>query len=399
MFLSVKEKIKKKSLIIYIYIYIYIFLFGCTTNRNVSTTLKPFINVKSRRTELTEIPQPERGKWCHGSMERARLSQKVIIHGQIRNHKANVQIAGNTLFDNIAAYYAGEDRAAEIIHDTLREIVKINAFTKLVPYFPPGFGYKDYNPMNEGVWQLANFMLPLSHSYIILKEEYPENKVLLSKVRRWGDTLFEITKNGGDDFQGLPKGMDRRALKAAGWAAWGNVTNNHKILTHAHHHYILSLYSIGQGGKDQLWKKVKYKHRIYYANMNFSAALVAAHILNQSGVKDVYTIAPGGGNIVEGMAWLWNTIFKNKSYLLRPRDKGSKSVAWVDLFLNLFPDHPVSVKINTWLKKEVTIPRYGNMNGGPTTCLYRQINPVLKDPGISSKNITENVIELKPKLQ
>ena len=159
-------------------------------------------------------------------MRKARLDRTATIRGHIRRQQSNAQAAGNALFDNIAGYYAGSDGQAKLIRDTLARGARIGAFTKLAPYSPPAdmednLSYRGYNPMNEPVFQVANFMVPLAHGYLILKEEYPRDKRLLSAVKAWGDRLFEVTKDARDDFGGRAKGVDRRALIAAGWAHWG----------------------------------------------------------------------------------------------------------------------------------------------------------------------------------
>ena len=230
-------------------------------------------------------------------------------------------------FDNIAGYYAGSVGSAELIRDTLAEGARIGAFTRLAPYSPPE--YKGYNPINEPVFQVANFMVPLAHAYLILKEEYPRDKDLLSAVKGWGDRLFEVTKNARDDFKGRAKGVDRRALIAAGWAHWGGAANNRNALIQAERYYKRAMHTFGRGGKDRIWKH-KGKRRINYVNMTAAASLAAAYALDRAGVDDVYTMAPRRGTIVEGAQWLWEELVKGRhSDLLRTRHTGGRSVAWI----------------------------------------------------------------------
>ena len=202
-------------------------------------------------------------------------------------------------------------------------------------------------------------------------------------MKRWGDRLFGVTRNANDDFLGVAKGVDRRALIAAGWASWGNATHNRIALAHAYRYYMLALQSIGPGGADQFW--VQQPHlsvlgeirdfigdRLHLSIGTVGSALVAAHALYRSGAGDVYTVAPGGGTIAEGAAWLWNELQKAQpKNLLQSRHGGSEGAGWIELFLHEFPRHPLAASIDTWLDRRR--PFYLNMGGGPTTCLYHRV--------------------------
>ena len=362
---------------------------GCQTTQgtrpDVETTttahpkLDPVMDVASRKAALAKMPPHDRWLRCQSTWwKRADLGQwigidlarKATLHGPIRLQKSNAHRTGNALFGDIVAYYEGDDHAAERIRDTLEAGARIDAFTEIAPYSPSE--YSGYNPMNEPVWQVANFLIPLAHAYLILEEEYPENKALLSDVKRWGDRLFRSSRDARDDFQGKSGGIDRRALIAAGWAFWANAANNQDALAQAKRYYNRALRSVGRGGADRKWHH-KGKDRIYYANMTFSAALVAAYALRRSGVDDVYTAAPAGGTIVEGAAWLWNALVEGgHTDLLRTRSPGSRNVAWIELFIREFPGHPATAGMRSWIA-DSPHPLYGNMNGGPTTCLYRRL--------------------------
>ena len=131
------------------------------------------------------------------------------------------------------------------------------------------------------------------------------------------------------------------------------------------------MHAFGRGGKDRIWKH-KGKRRIYYANMTTAAALAAAYALDRAGVDDAYTMAPKRGTIVEGAEWVWEELIEGKhSDLLRTRHPGSRSVAWIELFIREFPDHPSAAKMRAWRARAAS-PLSGNMGGGPTTCLYRR---------------------------
>ena len=60
--------------------------------------------------------------------------------------------------------------------------------------------------MNEPAFQVANFMVPLAHAYLILRKEYPGEQELIADVKRWGDELFEATRRANDDFIGQWRG-------------------------------------------------------------------------------------------------------------------------------------------------------------------------------------------------
>lgn len=227
--------------------------------------------------------------------------------------------------------------------------------------------------MNEPVFQVANFMVPLAHGYLILKEEYPGDERLLSAVKGWGDRLFEVTKNARDDFKGRAKGIDRRALIAAGWAHWGGAVNNRDALAQAERYYKRALHSFGRGGKDRIWKH-QGKRRNNYVNMTVAAALTAAYALDRAGIDDAYTMAPKRGTIVEGAEWTWDKLVESGDPdLLRTRHPGGRSVAWIEIFIREFPTHPAAAKMRAWRSSKTVGPFNGNMGGGPTTCLYRRI--------------------------
>ncbi len=349
-------------------------LTGCVTvGKGVdrATPITPAIDPGTRKAALTLLAESERQRYCWGSTDvKATLSRVATITGPIRHQQSNAQGAGNVLFQNIAAYFSGDAKAAEVIRATLAEGARIDAFTKISPYSPPGL--YNYNTMNEPVFQVANFMVPLAQAFAILKEEYPTDTALLSSVRQWGDRLFEITSNARDSFS--PRGADRRVLIAAGWAFWGNVTANRDVLDHAYRYYVRGIESIGRGGVERVYRHhVPANRWLYYANMTYGAATVAAYALRRSGANDVYSLAPGGGTLVEGAAWLWKSLHEaRRADLLIGRHTGSRGVGWLELFVREFPTHPVAKEIDAWLARN-PIPSFVNMGGGSTTCLFRRI--------------------------
>ena len=85
---------------------------------------------------------------------------------------------------------------------------------------------------------------------------------------------------------------------------------------------------IGSEGNDKLWIRVHPERRTYMTNMTYGAAMSTAFALVRSGAPDVYYLKPGGGNLIDGIGWLWNELIKDQHYNLRNnRTSGSRSVA------------------------------------------------------------------------
>lgn len=331
----------------------------------------PVVDVAQRKAALSRISEEE-VSWCQVSFGDPEFSRHATITGPIQRQISNAQAAGNALFGAVEGYYRGWKGSAERLRDLVAEGARIGAFTDMAPYSPPEF--QGYNPMNEPIFQVANFMVPLAHAYLIVAAEYPDDAELLSSVRAWGDRLFEVTWKSRDDFKGRARGIDRRALIAAGWAHWRGAVGNPDAIAQAHRYYKRALSSFGRGGKDRIWR-YKGKHRINYVNMTVAAALAAAYALHRAGVEDVYTLAPKRGSVVDGAAWVWDRLLEDErrhSDLLRLRHGGGRSVAWIELFIREFPDHPSSASMREWRSRS-EVPLSGNMAGGPTTCLYRPV--------------------------
>ena len=339
---------------------------------NPEAPIVPLIEVAERRAEIAALPAHERGRWCLISFAEPSFERTATITGPIEYQNSNAQSAGNALFGLVESYYAGLDTSRNI-RNALEEAARISAYTDIAPYEPPEF--PGYNVMNEPIYQVGNFMVPLAHAYLILKHEYPEETALLADVRQWGNRLFRLTSNANDDFVGPHRGIDRRAHIAQGWASWGNVAENRAALNSAYRYYIHAMASVGQGGVDIVWFDVPATGgtRLSFVNATLQSALVAAHALHRSGARDVYSVAPGGGTLVEGIAWLWNEIEDKRptELLTDTRNAGSKSVAWAELFVHEFPNHPAAKRMNEWLASKRAL--HVNMGGGPTTCLYRHV--------------------------
>ena len=335
--------------------------------------IAPVVDPGERRALLASLPYSERVRLCRGRLNAPVLDVTATISGPVRRQNSNAQHAGIALSETVEAWYAGRAGASSLIRDTLRKGAEMQAFTRLAPYSPPEF--RNHNPMNEPVFQVANFLVPLSHAYLIAKEEFPGDAELLAAVRRWGDRLHEITRSASDSFGGRSKGVDRRVLIAQGWAHWGNATGNRDALKDAYRYYVHALKSIGRNGRDRIWVNVFPKRRVYYANMTYGAAMSTAFALSRSGVDDVYSIAPGGGTLVEGVAWLWETLYRERPpELFNSRSHGSRSVAWTELFVHEFPRHPAGRRMDAWLARNGQA-RFGyTSGGGATSCMYRRIS-------------------------
>ena len=352
-----------------------ILITGCiTTGKGVDKTavIKSVVDPGERKTALSTLSEQERNQYCWDSTHFVSLSEEALITGPIERQNSNAQSAGNAILENVESWYAGNERASEVLRESLSKGARIKAFTKIRPYSPSE--YANYNPMNEPIYQVSNFLLALAHGYAVLKEEYPDDTKLLSAVRQWGDELFILTSKGSDDFKGRVGGVDRRFLIAQGWAHWGNITGNPEALDRAYQYYVYGMQAFGRGGNSRIWRIHKPKKVLYYTNMTVSAALATAYALSRSGAEDVYDLKPGGGTIVEGASWLWDGLIEEHPLdLMKARGSGSRAVAWTELFVREFPNNPAARKMNSWLEAQ-RVPRYSYTGGGgPTTCLYRKI--------------------------
>ena len=361
---------------ILVFLFLVLFLFGHMDGKPILTRSAAaafVVDVASRKAALEGLPRSELRRMCRGSTTPPRWFRTAIIADPNREQGSNVANASDALFDNIAAYYGDYFLAAEAIRDALAEGVKIRAFTELVPR--ASHAVSSHNTMNAPVFEVASFLVPLAHAYLILKEEYPDEGWLLSSVKRWGDELYRVTRDGGTIYDGEAEGLARRASVAAGWAHWGNAADNRDALASAKRYYKYSLHAFGPGGIDRFWRRSG-KRAISDANALVSAALVAAYALRRSGEEDVYSIAPRGGTVVAGAARLWNQLHSGSplTETLRSRSLGRRQVegAWIELFVREFPTYPGTLQMRSWISRAGRA-LYGDLAGGPTTCLYRRV--------------------------
>ena len=349
---------------------------GCgatETGMETTTPIRPVIDPGARKAALAELPPAERRRYCKSAVRQASLAVEARVSGPISSQNSNAQIAGAAIMETVEGWYAGHPSASRILRDTLANGAGIGAFTTILPYSPSE--YPGYNPMNEPVYQVGNFLLALAHGYAVLEEDYPEDTELLAAVRQWGDRLFEITSNSSDTFGGRARGVDRRTLIAQGWAHWGNLTGNREALDAAYRYFVRAVNSIGSGGTDRVWRYVYPNRVLYYRNMTYGSAMVTAYALYRSGASDVYTLAPGGGTLVEGAAHYWESFLEERPDNLREtRTWGSRSPAWTEVFVREFPHHPTAAKMASWLDRDSRVPKFAfTSGGGPSTCLYRRL--------------------------
>lgn len=88
-----------------------------------------------------------------------------------------------------------------------------------------------------------------------------------------------------------------------------------------------------------------------------------------------YAIAPGGGTLVEGIAWLWETLrVERPPELFNGRSVGSRSVVWAELFVEEFPGHPAGRSMDARFAGD-GLSRFGyTSGGGATSCMYRRVS-------------------------
>ena len=184
-----------------------------------ASAITPVADPGERRKLLASLPYSKRARFCRGRVHSVLFDVTARISGPVRRQVSNAQHAGIAISETIEAWYLGTPSASSHIRTTLREGAEIQAFTQLAPYSPPE--YSNYNPMNEPVFQVANFLVPLAHAYLIAKNEFPEDTDLLTAVRHWGDRLHEITRDADDTFGGRSKGVDRRVSDCTGLGTLG----------------------------------------------------------------------------------------------------------------------------------------------------------------------------------
>ncbi len=93
--------------------------------------------------------------------------------------------------------------------------------------------------------------------------------------------------------------------------------------------------------------------------------------MSLSGVDDVFEEAPKGGNIKEGMAWLIKRAKETGNKIYAKSYGYAISMAYIELFMKLFPEHPVAVG-------ELAMRKYRSVytvhvGGGPATCFLRDL--------------------------
>ena len=167
--------------------------------------VSPFVDVSDQEKGIGRIAKKESVlKYCANNFSGIVMKREATITGAIQRQQSNVQMAGHSLFQSVERYFSDDEFAAADIRDALEEAVRINAFSDVKPYRPKE--YPNYNKFNEPYFQLAVFLTPLAHAYLVMKAEYPNDIQFLESLRLWGDSLYKITVNGKNDFTGQSQG-------------------------------------------------------------------------------------------------------------------------------------------------------------------------------------------------
>ena len=286
-----------------------------------------------------------------------------------------------SLYRLLSTYVYGEEGMAEKIYTSLLEGARSDAYVEVEPDLEGKKRYGEhYNPWDEPTFSQSLLLWPLAYAYTILADEYDVEDEGLSEIRSWGDRI--LASSDTDKVQwvsrtGYLKGVDRAGGKAAAYSIWGNATGNEDALTRGYYYFRHVMQTIGKGGQDLYWhtdqEVLEMGIAIKASSATIGPALYAATALHRSGVTDVFDYAPKGGNIKEGSSWVIEKAFARKDPITRQPTKPFGGLAWVELFIVLFPDHPVSKMADEKLPR-----RFGGLEGwetggGPATCFYRDL--------------------------
>jgi hypothetical protein len=279
-----------------------------------------------------------------------------------------------SLYALIAFYLYGMEGAAAMIYEGLLEGARTDAYSVITPDASADWDWK----WDEPTYYASMILWPLGYAYVLLVDEYGEDDPGVKEIKAWGDRLYvssESKKVTWISGSGFLKGPDRAGLKAAAYSIWGNATGNEEALKKGYWYFRHAMKTVGRGGKDIYWGKDaqirKMKKTLKMVGMTTGPALYAAYALSLSGVDDVFEEAPKGGNIKEGMAWLINRAFETKNRIYAKTYGYAISMAYIELFMKLFPEHPVAVREHAIRKYKTTYTVH--VGGGPATCFLRDL--------------------------
>ena len=346
------------------------------------------IDFKARRAQFLDLASKEdlNNRW-YCSIDIAfsvpvQLAPTVEIFGESRSTVSNPNPVGGqstdpfmkSLYDLLAAYLYGTESATEMIYEGLLEGARTDAYSVITADASADSSWK----WDEPTYYASMILWPLGYAYVLLVDEYGEDDPGVKEIKAWGDRLYVSSESkkvkwiGGGGFL---KGPDRAALKAAAYSIWGNAAGNEEALRRGYWYLQHAMKTVGTGGKDIYWGKDaqvrKMKKTLKYVGMTTGPALYAAYALSLSGVDDVFEEAPKGGNIKEGMAWLIKRAKETKNRIYAKTYGYAISMAYIELFMKLFPEHPVAVE-------ELAMRMYRSLytvhvGGGPATCFLRDL--------------------------
>jgi hypothetical protein len=311
-----------------------------------------------------------------------KLASTVEIFGASRSTVANPNpVAGQStdpfmtsLYNLLAGYLFGTEHATEVIYEGLLEGARTDAYSIIKPDASADSSWK----WDEPTYYASMILWPLGYAYVLLVEEYGEDDPGVKEIKAWGDRLYASSESkpvkwiGGGGFL---KGPDRAGLKAAAYSIWGNATGNEEALKKGYRYFRHAMKTVGKGGRDIYWGKDaeirKMKKTLKMVGMTTGPALYAAYALSLSGVDDVFEEAPKGGNIKEGMAWLIKRAKETGNKIYAKSYGYAISMAYIELFMKLFPEHPVAVGEQA-IREYKTVYTV-HVGGGPATCFLRDL--------------------------
>ena len=348
------------------------------------------IDFKARRARFLELASgagPDNRWFCSASAVRwsftpdpsVQLAPTVEIFGDSRGHCTadpcqSTDPFMTSLYNLLAFYLYGMEGAAEMIYEGLLEGARTDAYSIIKPDASADSSWK----WDEPTYYASMILWPLGYAYVLLVEEYGEDDPGVKEIKAWGDRLYASSESkpvkwiGGGGFL---KGPDRAGLKAAAYSIWGNATGNEEALKKGYWYFRHAMKTVGKGGRDIYWGKDaeirKMKKTLKMVGMTTGPALYAAYALSLSGVDGVFEESPRGGNVKEAIAWLITRAKETKNKIYAKTYGYALSMAYIELFMKLFPEHPVAVGEQA-IREYKTVYTV-HVGGGPATCFLRDL--------------------------
>ncbi len=343
------------------------------------------IDFKARRAQFLDLASKGTdNRWyCSaGGNYPPVLVSEVEIFGASRSTVANPNPrAGQStdpfmtsLYNLLAGYLFGTEHATEVIYEGLLEGARTDAYSIIKPDASADWSWK----WDEPTYYASMILWPLGYAYVLLVDEYGEDDPGVKEIKAWGDRLYASSESKPVKWiseAARLKGPDRAGLKAAAYSIWGNATGNEEALKKGYRYFRHAMKTVGKGGKDIYWKNDsgirKMKKTLKMVGMTTGPALYAAYALSLSGVDGVFEESPRGGNIKEAIAWLIKRTKETKNKIYAKTYGYALSMAYIELFMKLFPEHPVAVG-------EQAVRKYRSVytvhvGGGPATCFLRDL--------------------------